>query len=950
MSGSDNSLLIDCLSAIIGSLRNVEIDPGHRFELEWIISAYRRVFDDRYVSNRDGSINRDDIIAEEIRYPLYPFLERHHCCWIDFIGQESFSSVQPRQVFFSTLSMRAEDSRRREPFIEEYNSRIRQGWPADIFVQLFLQSYEDIDKALLSLGSGAAVNARIKEFYGNIRNHGLLIGLDRPPQTPLSDLPSVFIPCSPVDSVRDLHFDRVPGRPLAEEIRDFLLTLGQYGPLPPVQSPLVRSVVTLNRSLHEGVRYLYFLPVHSAKQTIGLCCFGTRQELSGAERQNLSILSYNILSPFISAYQSAWEKEQIMRESIVSSISSIMSRNMSHNLGSHVLSALSNPRESTYRLGGDAPYRGLFRIEGKNADAFHQVSNLITYLRFRMDYISDISFSPPSSLVPRLFLSQMLAELDRNRLLLNHISGLDRQFVYRFRFLNRTGICTDGKDDVYVAIPNDVIGAHALFNLTENVIRNVAKHENSPQSENVFTFSVSVPQDPQAADMYEVLLYHNGRKSHEEASCLAARLNAFIDRDVIEKNRKRREALGFVEMKASAAYLRQEDIQKVSTHFVCSPKLLEAAVIPSEDGKDLFHVAYRFYLLRPRDFVRVIPEGSVPGSDNRLMTLSALLSRLKDRQVLNQDFLVYDDCLEGAIGNLMPQYRTALPFRILRTSDFRGEPVTRDNCWKTWERLHDGVWPISTFENDYNPGIDPSRCAIILSHDGKGAPGPDGNAPNPFKDLVENHPEIVYLEGLSSSAASRLPGYYGLSDLTGYVGRLRVWEGIRKAEYCLCREMVNTRVFIVDERIQDAAYDLDCYGVPLLEHYRLSGVTVPDRGRIQLRSQEFSRELCEDLLSLIGERVRVNDFVLIHYGILERIFMAQETHRDDWHSLMKRQVDAWAAQGGAHIVVESGRGVPANLPTSVRFISNSSVFSALVEEKSKMMLNILLYSSRRTVL
>ena len=948
MARTSDPVLIDCLSQIIDNLRNVEIDTAHKFELEWIISAYRRVFDNKYVINPDGTINRDDVIAEEIEYPLYRFLDAHHCCWIDFIGQESFSSAQARQVFFSTVSMRRKDSERRELFIEEYNNRIKQGWSADIFVQLFLQSFEVVDKELLSEGSDAGTCARIKEFFGSIRKDGLLICFEKAAEAPPSEILSVVIPCNLVETTEELHFEQVPNRSLAAEIKDFMMTLGDGSRIPPAQSPLVTTVATLNHSLHNEVRYLYFLPVHSAKQTIGLCCFGAKQELTKPERTNLSILSYNILSPFISAYQSAWEKEQIVRESIISSISSIMSRNLSHNLGSHVLSVLSNPREETYRLDDNAPYSGMFEVAEDKRDAYHQISNLITYLRFRMDYISDISFRPPSSLVPRLFYNQILAELDRNRLLLNHISGLGNNFKYRFQFVNDTGNCPDGQDDVYVAIPNDVIGTHALFNLTENVIRNVAKHGNSSETENVFTFIVSESQAPDAADMYEVLLYHNQMMSRVEADELADTLNGFIDRDVIEKTGKRREALGIVEMKASAAFLRQEDIKKVSTQYECAPSLLRAVVIPTE-REGFYHVAYKFFLLKPRDYVRVVSENDTQlQQGGYLLPISELISKLEKRQVLNQDFLVYDDGMGDTMEKLMPEYRTALPLRILKTSDFQGKTVNRDNCWKTWNRLHDSRWPLSSFENDYSAAIDPGKSAIILSHAGK--EGRTDKEVNPFKELVDNKKDIVYLEGLSSNAACRLPGYYGSASLTDYVGKLGVWEGITKPEYCICREMVNTQVFIVDERIQDAAYDRKCYDVPLIEHYRLSGITVPARNQVHLRAQKYGRVFCDRLLSLIDEEVERNDFVLIHFGILERVFKSREPRMNEWYSLMKQKVDAWAAAGKANIVVESGRGVPADLPESVRFISNSSIFSALVEEKSKMMLNILLYSSRRTVL
>ena len=72
--------------------------------------------------------------------------------------------------------------------------------------------------------------------------------------------------------------------------------------------------------------------------------------------------------------------------------SSVMSRNLSHNFGSHVLSKLSQPLQTVFSVGEDAPYQGLFT--DVSLDPFPQVAWFNSYLRNRMDYISDVAYCP----------------------------------------------------------------------------------------------------------------------------------------------------------------------------------------------------------------------------------------------------------------------------------------------------------------------------------------------------------------------------------------------------------------------------------------------------------------------------------------------------------------------------------------------------------------------------
>ena len=82
-----------------------------------------------------------------------------------------------------------------------------------------------------------------------------------------------------------------------------------------------------------------------------------------------------------------------------------------------------------------------------------------------------------------------------------------------------------------------------------------------------------------------------------------------------------------------------------------------------------------------------------------------------------------------------------------------------------------------------------------------------------------------------------------------------------------------------------------------------------------------------------------NAFVLVHYGVLERMYEKTEdiTNKlNDWAEKAKR------------VVVTSGRGSHSlPLPNSVCFANLSSVLNVFVENRNKYSINYLIHQSRR---
>lgn len=172
-----------------------------------------------------------------------------------------------------------------------------------------------------------------------------------------------------------------------------------------------------------------------------------------------------------------------------SAVGSIMSRNGSHNIGSHVLSALS------HQIGTMPDDR-----------TFYQ------YIQQRMGYIANVTTSFPRWTTSTMFVGDMMRTFFSQHHLLEYIADSEGLRAYCFRDPDGKTCADDGqsgtiklyvrkvdrdnnavtsfisygetgkslpipfKEDVPLAIPGGIVGQHAFFTILENIIRNAAKH------------------------------------------------------------------------------------------------------------------------------------------------------------------------------------------------------------------------------------------------------------------------------------------------------------------------------------------------------------------------------------------------------------------------------------------------------------------------------------------
>jgi hypothetical protein len=315
--------------------------------------------------------------------------------------------------------------------------------------------------------------------------------------------------------------------------------------------------------------------------------------------------------------------EDIENQATRAAISQVMARNTSHNIGAHVmnkligdLSKVEIEKFENYKWGVE-----LYKDEtDSNKKLLDQISIFNNYVKCRMDYLADISFGTPLMQTNKYAYADLFKELDKVRLLLEHISGLDN-FKFQIKF-QKNGKDLDENYDLLVAIPNDILGTQAFYNILENIIRNSAKHSQKPaeKDENgnsittttVFTINFideiagvngfcsdekcdrtkcnkahkkeienalnefiavevydDIPVNNNADLKPEEVKEYNDKTGKSEKKIhkidyLVFSQNKKLNEDILQENKLRSYSLGLVEMDASAAYLRKRPVEYIN--------------------------------------------------------------------------------------------------------------------------------------------------------------------------------------------------------------------------------------------------------------------------------------------------------------------------------------------------------------------------------------------------
>ncbi|MDL2231573.1 hypothetical protein LJB85_02410 [Porphyromonadaceae bacterium OttesenSCG-928-L07] len=721
------------------------------------------------------------------------------------------------------------------------------------------------------------------------------------------------------------------------------------------------------------------------------------EEITTENDENILIKINRICKELLIQVISVQYHKEIMESCTRAAISQLYARTDAHDLG-HVLDAyksendlFSDETEKQYiyichnnSILSNAGETGFLDRKCKISPNCSYYPRLLGYfnqfLKTRMDFRADVATTDPSSLTTLDFYKDIFLQFNNNLIFNNRISGIDDlELKYKFTIKNNNNRNKDVS--IPVAIPNDILGCHAMYIIWSNVIRNTVKHgELTNKSE--LEFTIEIVEFSQNPDYYEVSLYSNDYKENDITGKLVVNRNKAFDDTVLDKetNRLRESALGSIEMDSCAAYLRKMPVVSIEdkrykllendnleTTFKENGIIIPKIIYAYSQAKDNLYssLGYKFYLLKPKDILVIC--------DNIQNTVSALIDNTSFEEynksgidfieykdlstsIYNHKFLVFireQESLSTFLSEIEDKkLLSSIPKRRIAFNDsenFSTIDEFKKKCWEKW---------ITGF-----------RKKIIIKNN-------DDNTI--FSDVVEennylsvrlyNHATNLSIDQLllNNEYHEMICGHHWTQKLK--LNKNQFIEGVNYLQYL---EGVFTNVMIIDERIQKhIVLQGKQYGekIPFALYFEQMGIYMPspqiENNRSFINSDNNYTHLHKDdpnlnATNLMEEKNRIkiyiNDniervsFVVIHLGVIEKLIENKNEIKDT--SLITNVIyDLLADRSQSNkIIITSGRGKPNNLDSRFSFVSISLLQNAIETMFDKYRLIQILYNSRRTL-
>lgn len=581
------------------------------------------------------------------------------------------------------------------------------------------------------------------------------------------------------------------------------------------------------------------------------------------------------------------KSKESKKQAIRAAISQVMARNMSHNIGSHVMNKLI-----------DADYLEKFCSYSKclksykplsdfketiDHTAFKQLAIYNNYVKCRMDYLSDMSFGTPLMQTSKKIWEDVYRGLDKVRLLLENISGLGGNFKYSIKLELEKD---DGnieevnaENDFALALPNDILGCQAFYNIIENVIRNTAKHASKdPDEEIKFTIRFSEINDHSIAALETIekeevqgwMCVEIFDSIHvDDVKNLVNSQNEKMNKPILnESNQLRSNSLGLIEMEASAAYLRKidsysidDDVYEIDDNEQFYNKqgkinvLKAVSVVCKKDETERHHLGYRFFMLKPQE-VLIVTDSPLDTDASKAIDKEKALKKggvwvvnsdkfvehLNSGKVYNHQFVVYERNDNNTVKKAIEEHKTSLPIRVLDVAsiwnwltsvDYNAEQIIK-YCWSSWIKklgLAEGI--IGNSVSCSCQKNQPEECSadgkfrvVLIDH--------DKDSWLKCKDCKKaNFIEVLSskaLEKLPSLPSDKLENQNGLTPINLYVVNIKDRiKGIRKFDvpFNQILESSFTQIVVIDERIQKFAENEYTKGASYFDYFRKMKIILP---------------------------------------------------------------------------------------------------------------------------
>ena len=477
-----------------------------------------------------------------------------------------------------------------------------------------------------------------------------------------------------------------------------------------------------------NARFLYYIPEYvpednseddnssktkDAGDGQGGIVMTTRYKLSLFDLQIVE----NMVSRIFSKLKTCLAEHDVLLSNIKSAIGSIMSRNGSHNIGSHVLAALSH-----------------------NVGTMPDDRVLYQYIQHRMDYIATATTEFPTWRQPTLFVNEVVKAFLCQKHLLNYIARSEGLEAYQFQnptigydseqpntirihvrrlkklgyieasghqesrggrvydagegaietsfilYPDDLGFQKDGKwdahldKDIEIAIPGGEVGQHALFTIIENVIRNAAKHAwaKFPNKKDKHLDVYLDFNDNPKVGVVEFLVWTRGGITCKQYNQLVEKMGRKF---ISEEGKLQKENWGFAEMRISAGYLKTAKIKTIGgldgaeacLNLICPVLVCPDSMAFKKCSKDDWDkddsgklcLGFRFDVYKPRELL-ILTESQLKGYDTQRNLLKQYgVWIMSKEEASNEIALPFSYVLLENFDGVKDANSLKLPFRIV---------------------------------------------------------------------------------------------------------------------------------------------------------------------------------------------------------------------------------------------------------------------------------------------
>lgn len=735
--------------------------------------------------------------------------------------------------------------------------------------------------------------------------------------------------------------------------------------------------------------------------------------------------------------------EKQRQASLRSGIAKVFLRTLSHNIGSHVLSRLIqsedldlSPLLETSKVHSKAShseqYRGLIKNSSTERTTIYQeinkefknnneisiqdiqrklykkyVSIFNSYIKTRMEFLADFVTGAPQLQVTKSLFNEVIKPFDDNRILLNRISGLSKDF--KFTLNVETINC---REDFRVSISNDVLGQHALYIILENIIRNTAKHSPKGLSDEV-EFTLLIRESTIDKSFYKIIIYDNVKRNKTklysprfliekykdvkmkkwlnsfydnklssdititETQKIAGELNVLIDSDIIRSDNfeLRQQGMGMIEMLVSAAYLRRipaENVQDEDYKLKFSNSEIDEYKTKTGRGEkplNIFravthqdeYLGFEFYIPKPKDILFIDKKNDIlpeltSEEFNKLRNRGILIIHEPSKVSYGYDLCVInDESVSQYANNLL------LPSRKILWTDVQELFREYGSLKNSLLEIHDikftkEIWRAYVSKYFMKKSLKAHRNDLVKNQNFT-------EYDFEFFDHGESYSGTdltIYLE-IYGSEHKRLISRI-LSNFES-----QSTDIISNESDILLFKFLNstiTNIIVLDERIQnlsEATLPLRKNNkyprISYQEFWNNVNVYIPDAEKdIDLNAKNYGFDWTERIREIIksqfvhhNERVpKKCDFIVIHLGVIEKLLLNESVSKSKTAINIANKIEEIKRDfEEAKVIVTSGRGQPKNLlPPNIPFVSYSILSQYLIEKRFKLNLSELLYAAK----